>query len=269
MDEPRAAGPAAALRTAVSGFTAYGGTQREIAVAVHVSPAALSRYVSGERIAPHHFLVALDAFLTDRRRPLEAGVRERLEELCGRAHEASRSPAVQLAHLKEELARVRAEKQAGVAELAVLKSHADQLADELAQALERARQAEAKGGVLERRVTAQDSQLQDAHTYARRLRAELTAQHDQVVLVQREVETLRRQNQTLLDESTTTSAAAGRPLADAVPAVSTQAAETQAEAEGRDDRRRTLRPARANRRSRGPSGGCSAAPKPRRSSPSS
>ncbi|MFD3777940.1 helix-turn-helix domain-containing protein [Streptomyces sp. NPDC058612] len=52
MDEPRAAGPAAALRTAVSGFTAYGGTQREIAVAVHVSPAALSRYVSGERIPP-------------------------------------------------------------------------------------------------------------------------------------------------------------------------------------------------------------------------
>ncbi|MFF3624471.1 hypothetical protein [Streptomyces sp. NPDC002467] len=233
MDGQKAVGPAAAayaaaLRAAVHGFTMQGGTQKEIAVAAHVAPATLSRYLSGERIAPHGFLASLDTFLAGRARPLDAGVRERLEELCGRAHEASRSPAVQLEHLKKELARVRAEKRAGEGELATLKADADQLASELEQALERARHAETGRGALAQRVDEKDKQLQDAQTYTRRLEAELTAQHDQVVLVQREVEVLRRQNKTLLDESTATS---GETLEGAVPAVSTQATSEEANRE--------------------------------------
>ncbi|WP_327281173.1 hypothetical protein [Streptomyces sp. NBC_01205] len=236
MDEQRAVGPAAAayaaaLRAAVSGFTAQGGTQREIAVAAHVAPATLSRYLSGERIAPHGFVASLDAFLTERERPLGDGVRERLEGLCGRAHEASRSPAVQLEHLKQELARVRGEKRAGGGELAALKTHADQLAGELERALERARRAETERGLLVRRVDEQEQKLQSAQSYTRRLQAELTAQHDQVVLVQREVEVLRRQNKTLLDENTATTSS--ETLEGAVPAVSTQAGEGEAEQNAR------------------------------------
>ncbi|WP_328923211.1 hypothetical protein OG429_40195 (plasmid) [Streptomyces sp. NBC_00190] len=235
MGEPKAVGLAAAayaaaLRAAVHGFTMQGGTQKEIAVAAHVAPATLSRYLSGDRVAPPTFVARLDSFLAERGRPLDAGVRERLDELCARAHEASRSPAVQLVILKQELARVQGEKQAGEAELAALKEHADQLAGELEQALEQARHAETGLGVLEQRVTEQDKKLQDAQAYTRRLEAELTAQHDQVVLVQREVEVLRRQNKTLLDESTATTMSGGT-LEGAVPAVSTQATSGKAERE--------------------------------------
>ncbi|MFF9011024.1 hypothetical protein ACF087_35265 [Streptomyces goshikiensis] len=235
MDGQKAVGPAAAyaaaLRASVSGFTARGGKQREIAVAAHVAPATLSRYLSGERIAPRGFIAELATFLTERGQPLEVGVRERLEELCGRAHEASRSPAVQLEHLKQELTRVRAEKQAGDVELAALKADADQLAGELKRALERARHAETEHGTLVQRVDEQDQQLQSAQSYTRRLEAELTAQHDQVVLVQREVEVLRRQNRTLLNESPTTTP--DGTLEGAVPAVSTQAGEAEADRDTR------------------------------------
>ncbi|MFF3087672.1 hypothetical protein ACFVRB_21860 [Streptomyces nojiriensis] len=236
MDEPKNAGPAAAayaaaLRAAIHGFTARGGTQKEIAVGAHVAPATLSRYLSGERVAPHHFIAALDTFLAERGLPLAAGVREELTQLCGRAHEASRSPAVQLAHLKEELVRIREEKQAGEAELTALKKHAEQLAVELEQALEQARHAESGRAVLEGRVERQDKQLRDAQSYTRGLEAELTAQHDQVLLVQREVEVLRRQNKTLLEE---TPAGSDSPVADAVSVVSTQV--TGAEADGESSR---------------------------------
>ncbi|WP_405435050.1 hypothetical protein OG373_41110 [Streptomyces avidinii] len=231
MDEPKNAGSAAAayaaaLRAAVHGFTARGGTQKEIAVGAHVAPATLSRYLSGERVAPHHFIAALDTFLAERGLPLAAGVREELTRLCGRAHEASRSPAVQLAHLKEELVRIREEKQAGEAELTALKQRAEQLAVELEQALEQARHAESGRAVLEGRVERQDKQLRDAQSYTRGLEAELTAQHDQVLLVQREVEVLRRQNQILLEEAP---AGSHDRVEDAVPVVSTQVANVEAD----------------------------------------
>ncbi|MGW6973754.1 hypothetical protein [Streptomyces sp. NPDC054952] len=233
MDEPKNAGPAAvayaaALRAAVHGFTTRGGTQREIAVGAHVAPATLSRYLSGERVAPHHFVAALDTFLAERGLPLAAGVREELTRLCGRAHEASRSPAVQLAHLKEELLRIREEKQAGEAELTALKQRAEQLAVELEQALEQARLAESDRAALKGRVEWKDKQLRDAQSYTRGLEAELTAQHDQVLLVQREVEVLRRQNKTLLEEAP---AGSDSPVADAVSVVSTQVTSAVADGE--------------------------------------
>ncbi|MFJ4767523.1 hypothetical protein ACIP88_00185 [Streptomyces uncialis] len=226
MEAPRAVGPAAAayaaaLRDAVSGFTSQGGTQKEIAVAAQVAPATLSRYLSGERIAPRGFLTALDGFLAGSGRPLEPQVLAELAELCGRAHEASRSPAVQLAHLQEELARVRGEKRATEAELRALKTHAEQLTEKLRHSLEQTRRAEDGRLVLEARVDDQDQRLQDAQVYTRRLQAELTAQHDQAVLVQREVEVLRHQNHRLLGEDPATDPA-GQPHADAVSAMSTQ-----------------------------------------------
>ncbi|WP_179894335.1 helix-turn-helix transcriptional regulator [Streptomyces sp. or20] len=226
MALPKDTGPgvayAAGLRAALKDFTAHGGTQKELAAAAHISPATLSRYLSGERIAPAAFLTSLNAFLTGRGRPLGEEVRVELEELCGQAHEASRSPAVQLVRLQQELARVREEKQAGEAELSLLKTHADQLAEQLRQALEEARRAEADRSAMVVRVNDQDKRLGDAQLYTRRLQAELTAQHNEVVRVQREVEVLRRQNQQLLAEDSAHTPADDQ-LVDVVPGVSTQA----------------------------------------------
>ncbi|MFD3890775.1 hypothetical protein [Streptomyces microflavus] len=219
---PEAAAYAAALRAAVHGFTGRGGTQKEIAHSVHVSPAALSRYLSGERIAPSSIVAALDAFLTQRGRPLEAGARAQLDELCGLAHEASGSPAVQLAHLKEELARVQAEKKVGKAELAALQEHSDQLTDRLQQALDETHRSEMERLALEEQVAGQKNSLQHAQAYTRQLQADLTALQEQVVLIQREVKVLRDQNKHLIEDSTG-APDSGRREKTAVPGVSTQA----------------------------------------------
>ncbi|MEV7797057.1 hypothetical protein AB0O68_34655 [Streptomyces sp. NPDC087512] len=217
---PAAAAYAAALRTAVDDFLSLGGTQKDIAVAAHVAPATLSRYLNGERIAPREFIASLDAFLAARGRPLDTNVRARLIELCGQAHEASGSPAVQLAHLKEELAQVRKKKGDREAELAALQRHTDQLAAELQQALDRARRSDKDRLALEGRVAEQEKSLQHAQTYTRQLQTELTALHEQVVLVQREVKVLRRQNQQLLAES---AVRPGSHVEEPVSGVSTQA----------------------------------------------
>ncbi|MFB6808758.1 helix-turn-helix domain-containing protein [Streptomyces sp. NPDC056387] len=68
-ETPVAAAYAAALREAVAGFTAAGGTQKAMADALHVSAAALSRYLSGDRIAPRETLRAMQAFLAARGLP--------------------------------------------------------------------------------------------------------------------------------------------------------------------------------------------------------
>ncbi|WP_405689422.1 helix-turn-helix domain-containing protein [Streptomyces sp. NBC_01185] len=216
---PEAAAYATALRAVVHGFTGRGGTQREIADSVHVSQAALSRYLSGERIAPRSFIAALEAFLAREARPLGAEVRARLDELCGLAHQASRSPAVQLAYLKGELARVQAKKNAGEAELAALQEHADQLE----QALRQARRSEEERRALEERVAGQANSLQHAETYTRQLQAELTTLQEQVVLIQREVKVLRRQNNILVEEEGTAAPGSGPQVETAVSGVSTQA----------------------------------------------
>lgn len=228
---PEAATYAAALRAAVHDFTTQGGTQREIATATHVAPATLSRYLSGERTAPTSFVAALDSFLAQRGRPLEAAARARLDELCGLAHQASGSPAVQLSHLKEELARVQAEKKIGKAELASLKKHADELAAELRQALDEARRSEQGHAALQKHIAGQDKNLEHAQLYTRQLEAELTSLQAQVVLIQREVKVLRRQNKRLIEESTTNTRS-GTGEKSAVSGASTQATGTR----GKDSR---------------------------------
>lgn len=226
---PEAATYAAALRAAVHEFTTQGGTQREIAVATHVAPATLSRYLSGERIAPSGYVAALEIFLAQRGRPMATDTRSRLDELCGLAHQASGSPAVQLAHLKEELARIRKEKTAGKAELAALKKHADQLAAELRQAVDEARHLEQGRLKLQERVADQDKNLDHAQSYTRQLQAELTALQEQVVLIQHEVKILRRQNKGLLEEQTT-APAPGTHVKATVSGASTQVTGTKRKA---------------------------------------
>ncbi|THA44796.1 helix-turn-helix transcriptional regulator [Streptomyces sp. A1136] len=185
-DEPQeraAALYAAALRKALAGFIASGGTQKEIAAALNVAPATLSRYLSGERIAPRTFLHALRGHLEARAMPWTQEVYENLDALCGKAHTASRSPAVQLAQLKEEVTRLQREQQqahqVGEARLADLERQTAQLARQLQEALERARSAEGSRERLTARVKEQDESLRHAQDYIHQVEAELAQQREE------------------------------------------------------------------------------------------
>ncbi|MGW7348006.1 hypothetical protein [Streptomyces sp. NPDC054854] len=207
MDEPEeraAAVYAAALRKALAGFTASGGTQKEIAKALNAAPATLSRYLSGERVAPRDFLRALRGYLEERGMPWPHEIYEELDALCGHAHTASGSPAVQLAQLREELARLRHEQQqaqqVGEARLADLEHQAGQLAQQLQEALDRAQTAEGSRKILLARVERQDDSLRHAQDYIHQVEAELTQQREQARQLQLEVGVLREQNRRLVEE---------------------------------------------------------------------
>ncbi|MFE2147956.1 helix-turn-helix domain-containing protein [Streptomyces sp. NPDC059456] len=187
----------------MAGFTATGGTQKAMADALHISPAALSRYLSGDRIAPRETLRAMQSFLAARGLPLTRQVWEELDALCGQAHLASGSPAVQLAHLKEELTRLRGEhehaQQVAEARLTGLGERASRLAERLEEALDRARTAEGARQILQAQVTGQDKGLLQAQGYIQQMEAELTRQREQARRLQQEVGVLREQNRRLVE----------------------------------------------------------------------
>ncbi|MFF8919388.1 hypothetical protein ACF08M_40435 [Streptomyces sp. NPDC015032] len=225
MDRPSSAGPAAeyakALSAAVAdGFRSRSGTQSEIAKAAVISPATLSRYLSGVRLAPREFLTELEKFFSGRGTPMPAEVLAQLNDLCTQAHKVSRSPAIQVRHLREDsvrreedlvrseedLAQVKKdladEKQVAEQTLNELNAKIQDLAEQLGAAWEQARTAERGQSELQDGVEEQNKHLTGAQIYVRQVEAELTEQRDKVVLLQREVKTLRRQNRQLIEEST-------------------------------------------------------------------
>ncbi|MDX2982209.1 helix-turn-helix domain-containing protein [Streptomyces microflavus] len=227
-----AAAYAAALREVVDGFLAVGGTQKKLADALHISPAALSRYLSGDRTAPYGFLRDLRAFLEERDLLWDEETGELLDALCGQAHAASGSPAVQLIQIREELTRLRGEQQEAKAiaetRLAVLEAQARELTGQLAQALDRARTAEGARTLLEAQVREQDESLHHAQDYIREVEAELSEQREQARLLQLEVGVLRKQNQQLVEDQDRT-----------VSGVSTQATSFEATLAARAARQAT------------------------------
>ncbi|MFD6632494.1 helix-turn-helix domain-containing protein [Streptomyces anulatus] len=202
-----AAAYAAALREVVDGFRAVGGTQKKLADALHVSQATLSRYLSGERIAPYDFLRDLRVFLDGQGLLWDQDMEELLDTLCGQAHAASGSPAVQLVQIREELARLREgrEEQQQAKEfadmrLAVLEAQVRELTGQLAQALHHARTTEGARALLQNQVHAQDESLRHAQDYIHQIEAELSEQREQARLLQLEVGVLRKQNQQFVEE---------------------------------------------------------------------
>ncbi|MEU4030293.1 helix-turn-helix domain-containing protein [Streptomyces anulatus] len=202
-----AAAYAAALREVVDGFRAVGGTQKKLADALHVSQAALSRYLSGERIAPYDFLRDLRVFLDGQGLLWDQDMEELLDTLCGQAHAASGSPAVQLVQIREELARLREgreeqqqAKQFADMRLAVLEAQVRELTGQLAQALHHARTTEGARALLQEQVHAQDESLRHAQDYVHQVEAELSEQREQARLLQLEVGVLRKQNQQFVEE---------------------------------------------------------------------
>ncbi|MFJ8982942.1 helix-turn-helix domain-containing protein [Streptomyces sp. NPDC102282] len=223
---------AAALREVVDGFRAAGGTQKQLADALHISQAALSRYLSGDRTAPYDFLRDLRAFLDGRGLLWDQDTEDLLDALCGQAHTASGSPAVQLIQIREELTRLRGEqqqaKQFADMRLAVLEAQARELTGQLAQALDHARTTEGARALLQEQVREQDESLRHAKDYIHQIEAELSEQREQARLLQQEVGVLRKQNQQLVEEETRT-----------IPGVSTQATSFEATLAARAARQAT------------------------------
>ncbi|WP_331718207.1 helix-turn-helix domain-containing protein (plasmid) [Streptomyces virginiae] len=188
---------AAALREGLTAFFTAGGLQKDIAQALNMAPSTLSRYLKGERVASREILASLRDYLAQQGMPWTPEEYENLDALCGQAHAASGSPAVQLAQLNEELARLRAEQEKAqqVAEerLKGLEEQAGRLAEQLEEALERAKTAE-------NRVAEQDEALRHAQEYTHGMAAELDQQREQARKLQQEVEVLRKQNRRLIEE---------------------------------------------------------------------
>ncbi|MFJ3128015.1 hypothetical protein ACIPJO_34585 [Streptomyces sp. NPDC086993] len=197
--ESAAAVYAAALREVLQPYRAGGGTQAALASSCYVSRAAMSRYLSGERLAERSFVTRLREALADHGHPLTDAEYERLIELCGDAHRASSSPSVQLAQLREELAELKQAQDLGGERLAEVEEQAAGLFRELFQAREQAQAAEGRESELTDLVARQRDQLHHAQEYTRQLEAELTEQTEQAALLLQEVSVLRAQNAKLLD----------------------------------------------------------------------
>ncbi|MDV9196987.1 hypothetical protein [Streptomyces sp. Wh19] len=185
--ESAAAVYAAALREVLRPYRAGGGTQAALASSCYVSRAAMSRYLSGERLAERSFVTRLREALADHGHPLTDAEYERLIELCGDAHRASGSPSVQLAQLREELAELKQAQDLGGERLAEVEEQAAGLFRELFQAREQAQAAEGRESELTDLVARQRDQLHHAQEYTRQLEAELTEQTEQAALLLQEV----------------------------------------------------------------------------------
>ncbi|WP_327260043.1 MFS transporter (plasmid) [Streptomyces sp. NBC_01232] len=210
-----AAAYANALRKAVHGYRAAGGTQKKVAAALHISPGTLTRYLNGERTASRKTLLAIRAFLEAQQPHLPVTDWAELDELCERANLANGSPAVRLAQLKEELARVREEQQDAhhVSEerLSALEEQAVDLTDQLRQALDRAQNAESAERTLQDDVAERDENLRHAQDYTRQVEAELAQQQEQARLLLVEVGVLQEQNRRLLEGQQAVSAPETQP----------------------------------------------------------
>ncbi|MCX4529922.1 hypothetical protein OG982_30245 [Streptomyces sp. NBC_01551] len=206
---PAAAAYAGKLRWAVKRHTATGGTQSKMAESIHIAASTLSRYMSGNRLAPHESLHAIRAYI-EAQSPLLSfpeGFWEELDVLCDAAHRASEAPTVKkVAYLTEELRRAEER-------LRDLERQAGDLAGERDQALARAQGAQGAERArlfLQSRVTEQDQSLRTARDYIRRIEAELAEYRERADLLQQEVDVLREQNRRLIEAEP------------AVPAPSTQ-----------------------------------------------
>ncbi|MFJ4871371.1 hypothetical protein [Streptomyces sp. NPDC088757] len=212
---------AAALREAMAGYLAAGGTQKAIADAILVAPSTLSRYLSGDRLLPPEDLPRMRSALAERGHPLNEQAYARLESLRKAAYAASGSSAAQLTWIQSELDRLTAEHkrshQIAETRLAELEEKAGRLTGQLEQALDR--------------IEKQNKSLQHAGNYARQVEAELVEQREQARILRQEVEVLRGQNRLLIEEQAGTVPGVSPQVSPAELALVIQHNETQRRAE--------------------------------------
>ncbi|MFJ2109789.1 hypothetical protein ACIOHH_35060 [Streptomyces microflavus] len=194
---------AGALREAVAGYLAAGGTQRAIANAVPVAYSTVSRYLSGDRILNATDLPKLRSFLAEQGHPMDDQAYGRLEDLCRAAHAASGSPATQLTQIQSDLARLTEEHSKALAELGDQAARMSELEDQAARLTELEDQAARLTGQLEQaldQIEKQNRNLEHAQGYTRQIEAELADQQKQADELRREVDVLRKQNRRLIEE---------------------------------------------------------------------
>ncbi|MEV7167540.1 hypothetical protein AB0N60_36315 [Streptomyces microflavus] len=194
---------AGALREAVAGYLAAGGTQRAIANAVPVAYSTVSRYLSGDRILNATDLPKLRSFLAEQGHPMDDQAYGRLEDLCRAAHAASGSPATQLTQIQSDLARLTEEHSKALTELGDQATRLSELEDRAARLTELEDQAARLTGQLEQaldQIEKQNRNLEHAQSYTRQIEAELADQQKQADELRREVDVLRKQNRRLIEE---------------------------------------------------------------------
>lgn len=234
-----------------------GQTQASLVKAVFSSQAAVSRYLSGRRVAPQTFLDAFAGFLRGCGVALSEEHFAQLTELRKQAQRASNGAATQVLYwqelidqlqaevdgLREELGQAREELAARELETQSLTAAREEAAGlaarlttveaALSEARTRAEAAEADRDRLADQAAGQQDQLEHAAAYSRTLERDLAGEQERVKALQRELHVLQRQVQRLLNEQWDTVPGAGKP-AEAVPVSSVTAssdvAVTQAEA---------------------------------------
>ncbi|MFF5638130.1 hypothetical protein [Streptomyces sp. NPDC012825] len=198
---------AAALREAMAGYLAAGGTQKAITEGLPFGPSALSRYLSADRLLHPGDLPRLRAALAERGHPLDEQAYARLEGLCKAAYAASGSPSAQLTWLQYEYGRLTEEhkrsQQLAETRLTELEDRTGRLTDQLRQALGR--------------IEKQDKNLRHAQDYTRQMETELAEQHKQADRLRGEVEVLRKQNRRLIEEQAGTVPGVSTPVRTAGP----------------------------------------------------
>lgn len=227
-----------ALKAAVQAVLDSGAaSQREIAREAHVSPTAVSRYLSGERIAPDGFVDSLAAVASRHGQPLAPEGREELHRLRRAAEEAG-PVSTRLRHAQEQIEQLK--KKLAAAEATALGSHdtavlealewvrgdtaqqlvtvegrLEELTEELALEKRRVRVLEAERNQLRVTVREQGQQLADAGELVRSMNADLERQEEELQQLRLEVEVLRGQLSRIGEEN-------------AVPGVATQPSDVSA-----------------------------------------
>ncbi|WP_155056547.1 caspase, EACC1-associated type [Streptomyces blattellae] len=175
---PEAAAYAQALGAAVRpALDERGGPHRDLSEALALPPAQVKRYLKGGRIAPKQVLDALADFIRSYGSPLPAEDLARLHALRRAAQRASKDTDTQLLYWREEADRLKTE------------------LDDLAQELD--------GSALRAERDRLLRQLGHARQYVRDTAGELADERENVRLLRREVDVLRRQVRRLLAPEST------------------------------------------------------------------
>ncbi|WP_405787237.1 hypothetical protein OG753_04235 [Streptomyces sp. NBC_00029] len=195
---------AAALREAVKDYIASGGTKVALAKATGVEKSSLSRYLSGQRVAPRKAMNAIRAHLERESFTFPDGFWENLDELCGKAHLACKQVR-QLEEEKERLARACAEHERARRTAEGRQHRLERVVGRLAENLRQARGREGSAeGVrlnLQTRVAVQDRSLRKAGDYIRGIETELEEQKAQTGGLEGKVAKLQEQNRRLVEEN--------------------------------------------------------------------
>ncbi|WP_228183951.1 hypothetical protein [Streptomyces anulatus] len=226
-----------ALKAAVQGVLDSGAaSQREIGKEAHVSPTAVSRYFSGERVAPDGFVDSLAAFASRHGHPLGPEVREELHRLR-RIAEAAGPLSARLRHAQEQIEQLKRKLAAAEAtalgshdtavlealewvrgdtarQLVTLEGRLEELTEELVLEKRRVRVLEAERNQLRVTVREQGKRLADAGELVRSMNADLEHQEEELQQLRLEVEVLRGQLARISEET--------------VPGVSTQLSDVSA-----------------------------------------